>query len=161
MRRRRILGAAAAALAAPAVLRAQDVLRSGTTAYRLATLARDLVQPWSIAFLPDGRLLVTERPGRLRMFANGRLDPKPLGGVPAVVASGQGGLLDVCLHPDFARNRVLYLSYAGDGAGGAATTVARAEVGDGELGGPQDVPLGVRPATLGTDGEDHRPVGGE
>lgn len=135
MRRRGFILAAPLSLGAPAVARAQEVLRSGSIAYRLVTLARDLVQPWSIAFLPDGRLLVTERPGRLRVFANGRLEQRPLAGVPAVVANGQGGLLDVCLHPGFARNGVLYLSYAGDDGGGAATTVARAELGDGGLRG--------------------------
>ena len=122
-------------LAAPSIARAQEILKSSKANYRLVTLARDLEQPWSIAFLPDGRILVTERPGRLRVFANGRLERAPLGGVPKVYARGQGGLLDVCLHPQFATNRVLYLSYSGEGPGGAATTVARAELGDGALRG--------------------------
>ena len=86
----------------------------------MAKLCRDLEQPWSIAFLPDGRLLITERPGRLRVFANGRLQRAPLAGVPRVYARGQGGLLDVCLHPGFAQNRVLYLSYSGEAEGGSA-----------------------------------------
>ncbi|CAN5923349.1 PQQ-dependent sugar dehydrogenase [soil metagenome] len=133
MRRRHIILAAAGTLATPAIVQAQDVLRSSKANYRLVTLSRDLVQPWSIAFLPDGRILVTERPGRLRVFANGRLERTPLAGVPKVQASGQGGLLDVCLHPQFAQNRVLYLSYSGEGAGGTATTVARAEWGEGGL----------------------------
>lgn len=142
MRRRSLLATSAATLiAAPAVTRAQTVLRSTKATYRLVTLAGGLVQPWGMAFLPgnegDSRLLITERPGRLRVYANGRLDPTPLGGVPKVVASGQGGLLDICLHPDFARNRALYLSYAGpgpgSGSGGSATTVARAELADGGL----------------------------
>lgn len=138
MRRRHFLAASTAAgLAAPAamptVAQAQDVTRSAKAAYRLATLSRDLEQPWSIAFLPDGRLLITERPGRLRLFSNGRLERTPLGGVPKVYASNQGGLLDVCLHPEFVRNRVLYLSYSAEGAGGAATVVARAEFTDGGL----------------------------
>ena len=89
--------------------------------------------PWAIAFLRDGRLLITERPGRLRYFTNGKLEPTPLQGVPRVVASGQGGLLDVCLHPNFASNRTIYLSYAGPVSGGSATTVARAELGEGIL----------------------------
>lgn len=138
MRRRRFLAiATASGFAAPAVapsgVQAQDVTRSAKATYRLATLSRGLEQPWSIAFLPDGRLLITERPGRLRLFANGRLEPTPLGGVPKVYASNQGGLLDVCLHPAFVRNRVLYLSYSAEGAGGAATVVARAEFTDGGL----------------------------
>ena len=134
MRRRHfLLTGSAAGLAAPAVVRAQDVTSSANAAYRLTTLSRDLEQPWSIAFLPDGRLLITERPGRLRVFANGRLEKPPLAGVPKVYARGQAGLLDVCLHPDFARNRVLYLSYIAEGPGGAVTTAARAELADGGL----------------------------
>src|SRR5690349_8930588 len=134
-RRRFVLAASSAALAAPAHAQysASPPLRSAKATYRLVTLTSGLVQPWSIAFLPDGRMLITERPGRLRVFADGRLDPRPLSGVPAVYASGQGGLLDVCLHPDFARNKVLYLSYAGNNADGAATMVARAELDDGSL----------------------------
>jgi glucose/arabinose dehydrogenase len=132
MNRRRFVTAATAVLAAPAVARAQ-VMPSARHTLRLSTLGMGLVQPWSIAFLPDGRLLLTERPGRLRVFANGKLDPKPLAGVPRVAATGQGGLLDVCLHPDFARNRVLYLSFSSPADNGNATTVARAELGDGGL----------------------------
>jgi glucose/arabinose dehydrogenase len=134
MRRRRlVLTTAAVALAAPAVARAQAVERSARTSYRLVTLASGLSQPWAIAFLPDGRLLITERPGRLRIFANNRLEAQPVAGVPQVYASGQGGLLDVCLHPNFAQNRTLYLSYSAEGQGGAATAVARAEFAEGRL----------------------------
>ena len=133
LRRSLLRISAAAVIAAPAVARGQSVLRSAKATYRLVTLARGLEQPWGMAFLPDGRLLITERPGRLRVYANGRLEPTPIGGVPRVVASGQGGLLDICLHPGFAGNRVLYLSYSGPGAGGPATTVARAELGEGLL----------------------------
>jgi len=135
MQRRRFILAATGTLAAPAIGRAQETLRSAGTSYRLVTLARDLEQPWSIAFLPDGRLLVTERPGRLRLFADGRLQRAPVGGLPRIYARGQGGLLDVCLHPDFARNRVLYLSYSAEGSGGAATVLARAEFRDNSLRG--------------------------
>ena len=110
MKRRHFLSSATAVLAAPAIGRAQAPLRSAKASLRLVTLSHGLVQPWSMAFLPDGRMLITERPGRLRVFANGRLEPTPLAGVPKVAATGQGGLLDVCLHPNFARNRVLYLS---------------------------------------------------
>lgn len=89
------------------------------------TLVEGLEHPWSLAFLPDGRLLVTERPGRLRLIADGRLLPDPVPGLPPVAAAGQGGLLDIALHPDFASNRLLYLSLAGAGPGGAATEVWR------------------------------------
>lgn len=133
MHRRRFVLAASAALAAPRVARAQDTFRSAKAGYRLVTLSRDLEQPWGMAFLPDGRLLITERPGRLRVFANGRLERLSLSGVPKVYARGQAGLLDICLHPDFARNRMLYLSYISDGPGGPVTTAGRAELGDGGL----------------------------
>jgi len=130
---RRLLLTALGTVAAPAVLRAQDTYRSAKAGFRLVALARDLEQPWSIAFLPDGRLLITERPGRLRVFAGGRLERTPLGGVPKVYARGQAGLLDVCLHPGFAQNRLLYLSYISDGPGGPVTAAARAELGEGGL----------------------------
>jgi glucose/arabinose dehydrogenase len=138
-RRRLLATTAAAALAAPAVARAQQVLRSSKASYSLRMLTLDLEQPWGMAFLPDGRLLITERPGRLRIFANGRLERAPVGGLPKVYARGQGGLLDVCLHPDFARNARLYLTYSGEGEGGAATVLARAEFRNNALVGVQRI----------------------
>jgi glucose/arabinose dehydrogenase len=78
---------------------------------RVVVVARGLVHPWSLAFLPDGGLLVTERPGRLRIVRDGALDPRPLAGVPTVRASGLSGLMDVALHPRFAENHYVYLTY--------------------------------------------------
>lgn len=97
---------------------------------RVFTVADGLEHPWGLAFLPDGRMLVTERPGRLRIVsADGKLSA-PLGGVPAVKAAGQGGLLDVVLDPGFADNRRIYLSYAEPRDGSkSATAVARARLG--------------------------------
>jgi glucose/arabinose dehydrogenase len=138
-RRRLLTASAAAALSAPSVVRAQQVLRSSKGSYSLRMLTLDLEQPWGMAFLPDGRLLITERPGRLRVFANGRLERAPVGGLPKVYARGQGGLLDVCLHPDFARNARLYLTYSGEGEGGAATVLARAEFRNNALVGVQPI----------------------
>lgn len=96
---------------------------------KVETFARGLVNPWSLAFLPEGPLLVSERPGRLRLIGNdGRLSP-PLEGVPEVQAWGQGGLLDVVLAPDFASSKLIYLSFSElRGAGRAATSVARARL---------------------------------
>lgn len=97
---------------------------------KVTTVARGLVHPWGLAFLPDGRMLVTERPGRLRIVTNGKLSA-PLGGVPRVLAQGQGGLLDVALDPQFAQNRTIYLSYAEPGDDGlAGTAVASARLTD-------------------------------
>ena len=78
MLRRRFVLTTIGSLAAPAVVRAQETLKSAKAGYRLVTLSRDLEQPWSIAFLPDGRMLISERPGRLRVFANGKLERPPL-----------------------------------------------------------------------------------
>lgn len=101
-------------------------IRSDKTHFIVETVATGLVHPWGLAFLPDGRMLVTERPGRLRIVApSGQVGPA-LGGTPRVFARGQGGLLDVALDPNFADNRRIYLSFAeprGDGT--AATAVAR------------------------------------
>jgi glucose/arabinose dehydrogenase len=94
-------------------------------AFKLVVLIEGLDHPWGLAFLADGRMLVTERSGRLRLIDNGRLDPDPIRGLPAVSSYGQGGLLDVIPHPDFERNRLVYLSYAAAGAGGFGTEVAR------------------------------------
>jgi glucose/arabinose dehydrogenase len=86
---------------------------SPTGPLRAVTVASGLVNPWSLAFLPDGGLLVTERPGRLRRVApNGQLVAAAITGVPVIAASGQGGLFDVVLAADFASSRRVYLSYA-------------------------------------------------
>jgi glucose/arabinose dehydrogenase len=99
--------------------------------------AAGLDHPWGMAFLPDGRLLVTERAGNLRILgADGKLS-EPLAGVPEVRAKGQGGLLDVALDPDFARNRLIYISYAEDGGDGASSAFARATLAEGRIDGVQ------------------------
>jgi glucose/arabinose dehydrogenase len=96
---------------------------------RVETVARGLEHPWALAFLPDGRIIVTERPGRVRVVDTGGKLSAPLGGVPAVRAAGQGGLLDVAVDPQFSSNRFIYLSYAEPGEGGAGTAVARGRLG--------------------------------
>ncbi len=80
--------------------------------FRLETVADNLAHPWSLAFLPNGDKLVTEREGRLRLIRNGSLLEAPIEGLPELVVAGQGGLLDVLLHPQFERNSTLFLSYA-------------------------------------------------
>lgn len=110
---------AAAALANPAW--AADL--------RPVIVARNLEHPWGLAFLPDGRMLVTERPGRLRIVARDGRVGAPLAGVPAVYASNQGGLLDVVVHPQFADNRLVFFTFSEPGDGGSAgTAVARARL---------------------------------
>ena len=96
-------------------------------AVRVTIQTDGLEHPWSLAFLPDGRMLVTERPGRLRYVeADGTLDPTPIGGLPAAVAQeGQGGLHDIALHPDFTHNRLVYIAYAGRSGRRYGTELAR------------------------------------
>lgn len=127
---------AGVALAFAAPLSAQEgVQRSTLHDYRVVTVADGFVNPWGMAFLPNGDLLVTERPGRVRIVRNGQLLPTPVEGVPAVVARGQGGLLDIVLHPQFATNRQLYLSFSKPtGENNAATTaVVRATFANDKL----------------------------
>ena len=108
---------------------AAQVFASEVQQFHTVTVTEGLEHPWSIAFLPDGRMLVTERPGRLRLIsADGKLDPQPVSGLPPIAAIGQGGLLDVALHPDYARNGWIYLSYAAEGAGGYGTEVLRGKL---------------------------------
>ena len=103
-----------------------QVFNSEVQRFRVQTVTEGLEFPWGLAFLPDGRMLVSERPGRLRLVAaDGRLDPKPIEGLPPIAAIGQGGLLDAALHPNFARNTLVYLSYAAEGPGGYGTEVLR------------------------------------
>ncbi len=92
---------------------------------RAVPFVKGLVNPWSLAFLPNGDMLVTEKGGQLRIVRNGTLDPQPIGGVPQVWAMGQGGLLEVAPHPRFAENQVIYLTYSKPGERGATTALAR------------------------------------
>ena len=95
---------------------------------RVSVVAKGLANPWSLAFLPDGSMLVTERPGRLRVIRDGVLDPTPIAGVPAVKAQRLSGLMDVVLHPRFAENRSIYLTYSKPREDGMlATALARAK----------------------------------
>jgi glucose/arabinose dehydrogenase len=136
------VGLVTVALTAAILLAATLVIATGTRGEEtefpssaggldVRTFARGLVNPWSLAFLPDGRMLVTERPGRMRIVsAEGQLSP-PLKGVPDVWASGQGGLLDVVTDKSFAQNRTIYFCFAERTGGGGRTAIARAKLNDG------------------------------
>ena len=91
--------------------------------FRVVPLVSGLVHPWSLVFLPNGDLLITERPGRLRVVRHGRLLEEPIAGVPVVASTGQGGLLDVVLHPNFATNRLLCLAYSRRDSDGNGTAI--------------------------------------
>jgi glucose/arabinose dehydrogenase len=110
---------------APAAAQQPQRLKTQTGDILVETVASGLNHPWGLAFLPDGRMLVTERPGRLRVVSSDGQISKPVNGVPRVFAQGQGGLLDVALDPNFVDNRLVYISFAEPGEGGASTAVAR------------------------------------
>ncbi len=102
----------------------QEQEMSGTR-FRVVPIVKGLTNPWSLAFLPNGDMLVTERPGRLRIVRDGTLDAQPVSGTPQVWAVGQGGLLEVLPHPQFATNQFLYLTYSKPCAQGATTALLR------------------------------------
>src|SRR3954464_13875885 len=81
-------------------------------AFHVVKVAEGLQQPWSVAFLPDGRMLVTEKAGKLRVISNQKLEPKAIDGLPQVTVHGQGGFFDAVPHPQFEKNQLIYLSYA-------------------------------------------------
>jgi len=131
---RKSVGLAAAALLAAQTAQGQDsraspplpsfpqVYETADLKIRVVKVADGLANPWSLAWLPNGDLLITERAGRLRVLRNGVLDPEPISGVPEVRITVLGGLLDVLPHPNFAENRQIYLTYAKGGEGNSATT---------------------------------------
>src|SRR6266568_2443218 len=136
------VGLVTAALTAAILLAASFLIATGTRGENVSfassagqlevqTVASGLVNPWSLAFLPDGRMLVTERPGRMRVVtAEGHLSP-PLKGVPEVWASNQGGLLDVIIDKSYPQNKTIYFCFAERAGGGGRTAVARATLNDG------------------------------
>jgi glucose/arabinose dehydrogenase len=116
--------------AAAASAQAPQRVASQKASFIVETVARGLQNPWGLAFLPDGRMLVTEKPGRLRVVAaDGKLS-EPLAGLPRVEARSQGGLLDVAIDPQFAQNRQIYLSFTEPRESGNGTSVARARLSD-------------------------------
>lgn len=127
------ISALAMLLLAVAPLAAVSQVATQEHRVRIVTVASGLEHPWSLAFLPDGRILVTERPGRLRVLTkDGRLEPKPIEGLPRIDAQGQGGLMDVVPHPDFAKNGWIYWTYAQRGDGSRnGTELARGKLAGG------------------------------
>jgi glucose/arabinose dehydrogenase len=115
------------------------VYKSSVHDFRVVTVADGFVNPWAIAFVPGGDILVTERPGRLRVIRAGQLLPTPVSGVPAVAAAGQGGLLDVVLHPNFAQNKFVYLTYSKPLTSDSTTALYRARYENGALVDGKDI----------------------
>src|SRR5688500_17017751 len=118
--------------------------------FRVVTLVAGLEQPWSLAFLPDGRMLVTEKAGRLRLIANGSLHPTPIGGLPEVTVHGQAGLQDVVLQPQFANNQLVYFAFAAGGKDGVGTELARGRLAGHRL---ENVQVLFRQAPKGARGQ--------
>lgn len=142
----------AQAPASPSPPQPKTFVETQSNAFRVETFTEGLEVPWGMEFLPDGSLLVTERPGRLRIIRDGQLDPQPIAGMPAVVASGEGGLMDLALHPQFAENQLLYLAYTVRGdAGDLRTRVSRFRLTDAGL----TEPLVVFPGVPGASGSTH------
>ena len=103
---------AAGLLAGPMAAASAEPQRIDPSRYRVITEIEGLQRPWSLAFLPDGRRLLTEAAGRLRIVnANGTLDPEPVGGLPPIYTAGQGGLMDVAVDPDFAETGRIFLTF--------------------------------------------------
>ena len=113
----------------PALPKFPQVYETADLKIRVVELADGLVNPWSMAWLPNGDLVITEREGRLRLFHDGKLDPTPIKGVPEVKVTALGGLLEVLPHPKFAQNGLIYLTYSKAGEGNLSTTaVARGKL---------------------------------
>ncbi|BCB18866.1 PQQ-dependent sugar dehydrogenase [Bosea sp. ANAM02] len=125
-----LLGTALALVSLATPASAQKRYPSSAGELSVETVASGLENPWGLAFLPDGRMLVTERPGRLRLVEKDGKLSRPINGVPSVVARGQGGLLGIALDPGFARNRLVYLSFSEPRSGGNGTSVARGRLNE-------------------------------
>jgi len=121
----KLAGAGLLVIAAAAASAQSNIYYAAHHDYQVVTVADDLLQPWSMAWLPGGDMLVTEKPGRLRIIRDGRLLPEAVPGVPEVFYTGQGGLFEVLPHPNFSDNRWVYLSYAKEEGETSVTAVVR------------------------------------
>jgi len=130
------------------------IVQSEKQKFQVDTITNQLKNPWGIAFLPDGRILVTEREGEIRIVEDGKLLDEKIQGVPAVYAKGQGGLLDIQLHPNFKENAFIYLSYSKPVADSGGTVIARAKLDGNSLTNLeelfQSVPLGSSEVHFGS-----------
>ena len=118
------LAAAALAASVATVALAQETYQSAHHDYRVVPVAEGLVHPWSMAWLPNGDMLITEKPGRLRLVRDGQLLPEAIPGTPEVFYEGQGGLFDVVPHPNYSDNQWVYLTFAKPVADGSTTAIS-------------------------------------
>ena len=118
----------------PSTVASANSTKFKQTTFKQTTVVEGLERPWSMAWLPDGTMLVTEKAGRLRLIREGQLLPTPIAGLPEVMSSGQGGLMDVSLHPQFTQNQLIYLTYAHGQKNANRTRLVRAKLnGDNTL----------------------------
>jgi len=115
----------AACTAADSNDKVQVMIETEAMTFHIDTLADGLQNPWGMEFLPDGRILIAERPGRLRIWKDGSLLNEQIEGLPDIWSHGQGGLLDVVMHPDYKENSLIYIVYAARGNGGGNTAISR------------------------------------
>lgn len=108
----------------------KKMIHSEKLVFSIDTLATGLRHPWSMAFLPDGRILIAERPGNLLIWENGNIREQPVAGLPEIWPNGQGGLLEVVLHPEFEQNHIIYLAFSKQINGAGNTAIARAKLTD-------------------------------
>lgn len=111
----------------------KNIIQSATHEFKMTVVTKGLKFPWGLAFLPNGKILITEKTGQLRIIEDGKLLDEPVKGLPDIKRHGQGGLLDIVIHPDFEKNHWVYFSYAGKGKGGHGTEIARAVFKDNQL----------------------------
>ncbi len=138
----------AIALATPAAAQTAGPFKTEKREVALETVVRGLDQAWALAFLPDGRMMVTEKSGRIRIVGQNGAVSEPLAGAPTVAARGQGGLLDLVLDPDFARSRLVFATFAEPRSDGAGTAVIRMRLNDAGTGfEQQNVIFGSSPPT--------------
>jgi aldose sugar dehydrogenase len=116
----------AAPTTSPAASSPEPIAQNPNAEPRQTTIVEGLERPWSMAWLPDGAMLITEKAGRLRILREGQLAPEPIGGVPEVLTEGQAGLMEVSLHPQFAANQLIYLTYSHGTIDANRTRLARA-----------------------------------
>ncbi|HZN67814.1 MAG TPA: PQQ-dependent sugar dehydrogenase, partial [Tepidisphaeraceae bacterium] len=123
---------AAAQQQAPPLMSSRQIEKVGG-GFKKTTVVAGLENPWGLAFLPNGDMLITERPGRLRLVKGGQLSETPVEGVPKVFASSQGGLMDIALHPKFEQNQYVYLTYSVGEINANHSVLARGKYADGRL----------------------------
>lgn len=128
-----------ACIITPEISSAQDAAANASSNFTVQKLYEELKNPWGMVWLPDGRMLVTERSGEILVFKNDKYTGQKLVGVPKVFNEGQGGLMDIKIHPDYAKNKWIYISYSKPVEGGATTAIMRFKLDKNQLTQKKDI----------------------